>query len=391
MKDIILEARELEGVVFDLGELTRQLNELTDRRDNRGKVYTLDTLLSMIVLARLSGADKPWAIFEWLRFRRPALVKLYKLKRGNTPCVNTIRTILEDVVVQDEMARILHHYLHEQYGGQTTVLVAIDGKTMRGTIPRGMSQGVHLLTAYLAEEGIVLKQVEVLAKENEISAGPALLADLYLKGKVVAADAMHTQRAFCLEVLRQGGHYLLWAKENQPALSQDIRQFFEPPPYLPGWHQSDWPQTSAVSYNKGHGRLEKRTLSLIADLEGFINWPGIQQIFKLERHAQELATGRIVRQTVYGLTSCPPALADARQLLEWTQSYWAIENGLHYRRDVTLQEDATHTSLTGLAKSLAILNNFVIGLVRKLGFTNLASARRYFDARIAQQLLFDFY
>ena len=91
------------------------------------------------------------------------------------------------------------------------------------------------------------------------------------------------------------------------------------------------------------------------------------------------------------LTSCPPAMADARQLLEWTQSYWAIENGLHYRRDVTLQEDATHTSLTGLAKSLAILNNFLIGLVRKLGFTNLASARRYFDVRIAQQLLFDFY
>ena len=148
MKDIILEARELEGVVFDLGALTRRLNQLTDRRDNRGKVYALGSLLSMIVLARLSGADKPWAIFEWLRFRRPALVKLYQLKRGNTPCVNTIRTILEDVVLQEEMAAILGHYLHEEYGGQTTVLVAIDGKTMRGTIPRGMSQGVHLLTQY---------------------------------------------------------------------------------------------------------------------------------------------------------------------------------------------------------------------------------------------------
>lgn len=391
MKDIILDAEGLEGVVFDLGELTRRLNRLTDRRDNRGKVYSLGSLLSMIVLARLSGADKPWAIFEWLRFRRPALVNLYELKRGNTPCVNTIRTVLDDVVLQEEMEATLRHFLHEQYGGQTSVLIAVDGKTMRGTIPRGMSQGVHLLTAFLAEEGIVLKQVEVLAQENEISAGPALLASLYLKGKVVVADAIQTQRVFCMEVLRQGGHYLLWAKENQPALCQDIRQFFAPPPYVPGWHQSDWPHTSAFSSSKGHGRLEKRTLSLIADLDGFIDWPGIQQIFKLERSSQELTTGRTAQQTVYGLTSCPPSEADAHQLLQWTQCYWAIENGLHYRRDVTLQEDATHTSLTGLAKSLAILNNFLIGLVRKLGFTNLASARRFFDARIAQQLLFEFY
>ena len=80
MKDIILEAREIKGVVFDLGELTRRLNQLTDRRDNRGKVYSSGSLLSMIVLARLSGADKPWAIYEWIRYHRRAFVKLYELK-----------------------------------------------------------------------------------------------------------------------------------------------------------------------------------------------------------------------------------------------------------------------------------------------------------------------
>lgn len=391
MKDIILEARETDGIVFDLGALTRQRNRLTDRRDNRGKVYPLGSLLSMIVLARLSGADKPWAIYEWIRYRRPAFVKLYKLKRGNTPCVNTIRTILSDVVLQEELETTLRQYLHEQYGGQSSVLVAIDGKTMRGTIPKGMTQGVHLLTAYLAEEGIVLKQVEVTSQENEISADPKLLTGLYLKGKVVIADAMQTQRGLCLAVLRQGGHYLLSAKDNQPGLRDDIRQFFEPAPYVPGWHQPEWPRTVAESCVKGHGRLEKRTLSLIADPDSFIDWPGVRQIFKLDRFSRELNTGRTSHQTVYGLTSCPPSFADAHQLLQWTQNYWAIENGLHYRRDVTLQEDATRASHTGLAKSLAILNNFLIGLVHNLGFNNLASARRFFDARIAQQLLFDFY
>jgi len=391
MKDIILEAREIEGVVFDLGELTRRLNRLTDRRDNRGKVYSLGSLLSMIVLARLSGADKPWAIYEWIRYRRSAFVNLYELERGNTPCVNTIRTILGDVVLQEELETTLRQYLYEQYGGQSSVLVTIDGKTMRGTIPKGMTQGVHLLTAYLAEEGIVLKQVEMVSRENEISAAPKLLTGLYLQGKVVVADAMQTQRLFCVEVLRQGGHYLLWAKENQPALLDDIRQFFEPPPYVPGWHQPEWPRTAAVTCAKGHGRLEKRNLSLIADPDSFIDWPGVRQIFKLERFSRELNTGRTSHQIVYGLTSCPPSFADAKRVLQWTQNYWAIENGLHYRRDVTLQEDATRSSHTELAKSLAILNNFLIGLVHKLGFNNLASARRFFDARIAQQLLYDFY
>ena len=78
-------------------------------------------------------------------------------------------------------------------------------------------------------------------------------------------------------------------------------------------------------------------------------------------------------------------------LAAWIRAYWGIENGLHYRRDVTLGEDATRTELTSLAQAIAIINNFLIGLVQMLGYTNLASARRYFDARIAQQLSFNFY
>ena len=91
------------------------------------------------------------------------------------------------------------------------------------------------------------------------------------------------------------------------------------------------------------------------------------------------------------MTSCAAGTANAVQLAAWIRGYWGIENGLHYRRDVTLGEDATRTELAGLAQAIAIINNFLIGLVQMLGYTNLASARRYFDARIAQQLPFNFY
>lgn len=386
MQCIILKANEVKGIVFNLADLAHYLNKLTDPRDQRGKVYELGTILSMIVLARLSGQDKPHGIFEWIRIRQETFVKIFSLKRKQTPCLNTLRTILAEVVSLDELERTLQQYLNLRYGGQSSMFICIDGKTMRGTIPKGCTQGVHLLSAYLAEDGVVLKQVMVASKENEISAGRELLDALHLKNKVVCADAMQTQRAFCLQVLSGGGDYLLFAKNNQPTLLADIEQFFVPPRQASGWHITRLPRTVATSTNKSHGRVERRTLTLMSDDDQFIDWPGLKQVFKLERYTRKLSTGTETREVAYGLTSCSPDKAGANQLLTWTRLYWQIENGVHYRRDVTLHEDGTRISKPQLAQAISIINNFVVGLVNKLGYSNLASARRYFDASIALQI-----
>ena len=96
--------------------------------------------------------------------------------------------IMEQALCLSSYEKRLKSYLHERYGGQESVLIAIDGKTMRGTIPKGFTRGVHLLSAFLVAEGVVLKQVEVQEKSNEISAAPDLLAALNLKGKIVCAQ-----------------------------------------------------------------------------------------------------------------------------------------------------------------------------------------------------------
>ena len=386
MQCIILKAKEKEGIVFNIRDLVDQLNQLTDPRDRRGKVYELGSLLGMIFLAKLSGEDKPYSIYEWIRNRRTLFVKLFDLKKERTPCLNTIRTILTEVVLLDEFETMLNHYLLTQYGGQNSVLICIDGKTMRGTIPKGTKKGDHLVSAYLGEEGIVLKQVVVEAKKNEISAGPELLDQLHLKNKVVCADAMQTQRQFCLQVISGGGDYLLFAKKNQPRLLADIQQYFVPARRAAGWHIPELSQTIASSVNKGHGRIEQRTLTLMSDKDQFIDWPGLKQVFKLERHVEKLSTGEKSTEIAYGLTSCGEEKATAAQLLKWTRQYWQIENGLHYRRDVTLGEDGTRISKTQFAQAISIINNFVVGLTMKLGYSNLASARRIFDASIALQL-----
>jgi len=386
VKHIILEATNTDAVFFDIKDLEARLKQLTDTRDARGKIYPLSMILTMVILAKLAGEDKPSGITEWIRLRCDSFVKLFRCKHRRMPCLNIIRGILQEIVSLDELERIFGHYLHDTYGGGQSKLVAIDGKTMRGTIPKGCTQGVHLLAAYLPEEGVVLRQVEVDTKENEIKAAPQLLEGIDLKNKVICADAMHTQRQFSVDILVKGGDYIWFVKDNQPTLRADVEQFFQPAQRYAGWSLPELPRTIAETTDKGHGRLEKRTLTLMVDEQQFLEWPGVCQVFKLERYVQRLQTGKESTEVIYGITSCAPEVAPAEQMLRWTRDYWGIENGLHYRRDVTLHEDATRTSETRLAKTIAAINNFVVALSLKLGYLNLASARRTFNARIAAQL-----
>jgi len=187
---------------------------MTDTRDARGKIYPLSMIITMIVLAKLAGEDKPSGITEWIRLRCDSFVKLFKCKHQRMPYLNIIRGILREIVSLDELEKIFGHYLHETYGGGHSKLISIDGKTMRGTIPKGSTQGVHLLAAYVPAEGVVLKQVEVDTKENEIKAAPQLLEGIDLKNKVVCGDAMHTQRQFSVDILAKDGDYIIVAMSH---------------------------------------------------------------------------------------------------------------------------------------------------------------------------------
>ncbi len=386
MKHIILEARDTDAIAFNVADLAARLEELTDTRDKRGKIYPLGMLLTLIILAKLAGEDKPFGIAQWIRLRCNAFVELFGCRHKRMPCLNSIRWVLQEIVYLDELEQIFTRYLHDTYGGQESQLISIDGKTMRGTIPKGESQGVHLLAAYLPEEGVVLKQIEVGAKENEIVAAPQLIEGLYLKNKVVCGDAMQTQRELSVDILAKGGDYLWLLKENQHNLLDDVQRFFEPPQRSSGWTLPELPRSVAGKSNKSHGRLERRTLTLMVDSDGFLDWPGVQQAFRIERYRQHLRSGKENVEVVYGITSRDPQTSSAAQMLYWTRAYWGIENGLHYRRDVTLREDATRISQTKLAKVLATINNLIIAIAQKLNYSNLAEARRVFDAGIAMQL-----
>lgn len=372
--------------VFEVNSLYVHLEQLTDQRDPRGVRYQLADALTMIILAKLGGEDEAHGMSQWLKDRAEQLVQALQLQRSSMPHETTISRIMGEAVEEEELSQQMQRYFDGQAQVSQEVVIAIDGKTMRGTIPAGQTQGVHLLAAYLPGEGLVLMQVEVESKENEIVAAPRLLASLDLRQKVIIGDAMHTQRAISIEIVEAGGDYLWLAKDNQSQLKEHIESLFAPQECPPATSPLPTDFQSVTSYDYGHGRYETRTLTTSSMLKDYLDWPYLEQVFKLDYHAVNLNTGQLYTETHYGLTSLSADQAGPERLLELKRHYWGIENRLHYRRDVALNEDRCRLRRGHAAQTMALINNLVLALIDRLDFKSVPDARRRFAAHPVEAL-----
>jgi len=371
-----------EGFVFEVGSLFEALQPLHDQRDARGLRYALVTVLVFVVLAKLAGEDGLRGIAQWVAERKDSLATLFGLAKVQAPYYTTYARILAHAVRVDEFEQVIGQFFARLPQTGQAVEIALDGKTLRGTIPVGQTRGVHLLAAYLPCEGVVLMQVEVDGHENEISAAPQVLKQLDLQGKIVTGDALLTQRKLAQQIGEASGDYVFPVKENHPQLLQDIQTLFVPESCIKGFSPSLKDQRSAETLEKGHGRIERRTLTVSGDLKGYLDWPYVEQVFKLEREFKQLTTGQVMQEVLYGVSSLTAAQADADQLLAITRRHWGIENGLHYRRDVTLHEDRSRLRTGQAPHMIAAINNLVLGLTARLGYTSAPQARRHFAAHL---------
>ena len=159
-------------------------------------------------------------------------------------------------------------------------------------------------------------------------------------------------------------------KADQPGLLWDLERLFE---------EADPPGTTGATrtVDKGHGRLEARRLRASDALAGYTYWPGLAQAACLDRQTTVLTTGEVRRQRAYAVTSLPPAAADAPALLRLWRGHWAVENRLHWVRDVGFAEDRSGATVGGVPQMLAALRNAAIGLLRAHGRTAIAAGRRH--------------
>jgi predicted transposase YbfD/YdcC len=378
--------QDVDGVVFDVESLYPLFQGLTDRRKRRGVRYELAVLLVALLLAKLAGETKPSGMADWVQERSALFLETFGLKRTRMPHHNTYRRVLKDAVVVEELELVAQRFLGTLPTHGTPVQICLDGKTVRGTIAFGETRGLHLLAAYLPGAGVVLCQVAVDTKTNEIGAAPRVLKMLDLQGKIVTGDAMFAQRALSLLIVQAGGDYVWTVKDNQSQLKDDIELLFAGDhECVPGFSPAPTDFQTVQQINSGHGRIEKRTVTTSSLLKDTCTWPGAEQVFKVERETRLVARGVTRTEVAYGITSLSAAEAGPGRLLEIVRTHWEQENGLHYRRDVTLAEDACRVAHWGVAHALAILNNLVLALLLR-SHSNAAKAQRHYAAHPDQAL-----
>ena len=385
-----------EPFAFSLQALVEKLHTVQDLRDPRGVRYPLSVVLTVAVLAKLAGHGQLRAVAEWAALRSEQLCSLLGFGRTTLPHPTTwgriFGTALDpyalDQVVGEFFKELCFPRIHKKRRRRGGLVLTIDGKTLRGTIPLGCTKGVHLVCAYLPEVGVVVAQLQVEEKANELTVAPTLLAQLDLTGVVVTGDAMFAQRNLSAQIVGGGGDYLWKVKENQPELLADIRTLFDPPPPT----KSEAPNFAlptdlewASSLNKGHGRVEERTIWVSSALCGYSEWPHLEQVFKLKCRVVD-GLGQVKEMVHYGVTSLPSTAASPRMLLRVVRKHWGIENGLHYRRDVSLDEDNSQVRVGHAPRVLATLNNIVVGLAAHHGEANLPAAQRAFHYRLERAL-----
>ena len=371
--------------------LMEVLAEVPDPRQQRGKRHPLGASLALVCVATLCGDRSSSAMAQWARISPRALVRALGCTPATPPCAATRCTVLRhldrerlEATLGTWAESVLTHLstapTDEAVDEAVDEPIAIDGKTLRGSRQQGAPQA-HLLSALSHRLGLTLGQRAVAEKTNEITQIVPLLQGLVLEGRSFTMDALLTQRTVAQPIVEGHGDYVLSVKGHQRHLETTIETTSaavvpQPP------RADEPPRTVATTTEQGHGRRESRRLTArVAAFDGRDAWPGLRQVFQVERETWVLATGRRRQEVVYGVTSLPPTRADAARLLRLTRHQWHIENRSHWVRDVPFDADRSQVRCGSTPDVMAAFRNTAIGLLRALGEPNIAAACRRMAAQ----------
>jgi predicted transposase YbfD/YdcC len=237
-------------------------------------------------------------------------------------------------------------------------VVAIDGKVLRRSFDKASGKSpLHMVSAWGCEQRLVLAQIATDAKSNEITAVPQLLKLLSLKGAIVTVDALNCQRAIAQQIIDQGGDYAFALKGNQGTLHDDVRLFLDDPltPMTTEHNTTD----------ADHGRIETRAVCISTDIDWLQErhrWPGLKAIGKVTRTRE--VGDKISTETAYYLFSTPLSAVRSGEVV---RSHWAVENSLHWRLDVTMNEDAARNRMDNGPHNFAVLRHMALNVMGKEG------------------------
>ncbi|MCJ7657806.1 MAG: ISAs1 family transposase [Anaerolineales bacterium] len=335
---------------------------LEDQRRGAGKRHKLIEVITIAICGIICGADDWSGIEEYGKAKEEWLRQFLALPHG-IPSHDTFGRIFSWLEPQAFEKSFLS-WVQAVMAITSGQVIAIDGKTLRRSHDRtNGKEAIHMVSAWAEKNHLVLAQVKVDEKSNEITAIPELLRVLALKGCIVTTDAMGCQQEIAAIVVEKGGDYLLAVKENQGQLYQDIGELFD------GAEEVDFfdvEHTHAKTTNKNHGRIEVRKCWAVTEpdfihyLRGLENWKNLRTLVKVTCQRQT-ATGT-TQENRFFISSLH---APAKQLLKAVRGHWSIENGLHWVLDVAFREDECRVRKEHAPENLAVLRHIALNLLKQ--------------------------
>ena len=340
-----------EAVVF-----LDYFKDLPDPRQLGKVIYPLDEVLLLCLLAVLAGSE---AITDIARFgeRKLELLRRFRPFRDGTPSHDHLGDILATLDAE-QFQRCFVAWVAALTGVSADV-IAIDGKTSRRS-KRGTKEAIHMVSAFAARQRLVLGQVKVSDKSNEIVAIPALLEMLAIEGAIVTIDAMGCQRDIAAKIVAKKADYVLAIKGNQGTLREDI-ELFATEQKAKGFKDTTVSRHETVDGD--HGRIETRTYTAFHDvawLQERHEWPGLQGFIMVES-TREIGD-RIERETRFYITSL---LWFAAQLAPVVRGHWTIENSLHWILDMIFRDDECRVSTNHAPANFTTIKHMALNLIRR--------------------------
>ena len=329
--------------------------DLEDPRSGNAALHDFHSLLFIALCTVLCGGQGAVDMALFAKAKEPFLREMLDLENG-PPSHDTFSRLFRRL--DPDQFRTAFQRFMTAFSATCQGVIAIDGKVLRRSFDRASGKSaLHMVSAWGCEQRMVLGQIATDAKSNEITAVPELLKMLSLKNTIVTVDALNCQRAIAQRIIDQGGDYALALKGNQGTLHADVSLYLDDPARDPG--------DTDTTVDADNGRIETRTATLTTDI-GWLQhghkWPGLKCIGKIVRKRQ--TTAKTELEIAYYLLSTSMT---AKRFNEVARSHWGIENRLHWRLDVIMNEDQDRNRMDHSPYNLAILRHMALNVMQKEG------------------------
>ena len=343
-----------EGTIHPIEALKLSFQKVEDFRKPQGKEFDLHELIAASILSVLCGADDFVVMSGFCKEKSGFLSDYFSFPRP--PSHDLFRRVYAHIKPEE-----FYHFFVEWTGVFSRLfpgqVVAIDGKALRATRENGKAcSAIYIVSAWASQNGLALGQVKADKKSNEKTAIPKLLKLLNLTNCIVTIDAMGAHPPIAQNILDQDGDYLLSLKKNNKTFFLEVESFFE---NFKG--EKTIMHDFAEEKVEAHGRLEYRkcyTLTALEYLPDAVLWPKLNCLVCIE--SQRTIKGKTTMENRYYVSSLEP---DATKVLQATKNHWGIENNLHWRLDVTFNEDKCRTKFQNCPENLAAARKIALAVL----------------------------